>query len=215
MLSAMMMNPLYDMPEASLELLVSDLAALVHLLAVTVAFGTVIFTDYSTLKRVRHPIDGDWLDSLERAHTVISAGMIMLWVSGIVLVGMRTGFQADNFSAKLIGKLIIVSMLAGTAMAIKFLVFPILVRARGRALFALSLPEKRQLATCGGLSVAGWSLALLFGGSTILKTAGPSTVAFITLTAYASALLACHSVATLTHQKSYSRQIDVSGVAAE
>lgn len=131
-----------------------------------------------------------------------------MWASGIALVYLRTGFDLDNFSPKLIAKIIVVAILSVNAWIINVHAMPVLAQNVGRNPLSLSTWGLLQLSVVAGVSTASWLLGLALGSSVILKTAGATVFMYLLPFGYLfSGLMA---VATLlivqsTHNRSEAR----------
>lgn len=149
-----------------------DVATFVHLGAMAAGLGAVIFADSTILQRISRPISPRMLGVVHHAHAVITIALILLWISGIAILGLKTGFDPSKFSPKLLTKLGTVSVLTLTAIAMAKVALPQMTGSVGRRLIDLPLADQCLLALCAGMSAAGWGTALMLGASKILKTAG-------------------------------------------
>jgi hypothetical protein len=149
-----------------------DVATFAHLAAMAAGLGAVIFADSSILRRIARPTTPQQLAVIHHAHGVITIALVVLWLSGIALLGLKTGFDPARMSPKLLTKLGTVSVLTVTAVMMAKVALPYIAANVGRRLVDLPLGERCLLALCAGMSAAGWGTALMLGGSKILKTAG-------------------------------------------
>lgn len=149
-----------------------DVATFSHLGAMAAGLGAVIFADSTILRRIARPTTPQQLAVIHHAHGVISVALVMLWISGVALLALKTGFDPAKVSPKLITKLGTVTVLTMTALAMAKIALPYLERNVGRRLIDAPLGEQAQLALCAAMSAAGWGTALMLGASKILKTAG-------------------------------------------
>ena len=160
----------------------------VYLGSMAIGLGTMVATDWSSIRRVGRPVTREYCDAIESAHSIIAPALIVAWISGLALLVLRTGLAAEAMSAKLYAKLFVVTTLTLTAIAVKTFVMPILLGLKGKTLMEADLGEKLVMAVCAALSMCGWGLALALGGFTVLKTM-PGYVLFpMILFAYATAL---------------------------
>ena len=157
--------------EANIPVLI-DFATFVHLGAMAAGLGAVIFADSTILRRIDKRTNRRQLAVIDHAHHIISIALVLLWASGLALLGLKTGFDPSKFSPKLITKLGTVTVLTMTALAMANFALPYMRANLGRRLIDAPLIEQCQLALCVGMSAAGWGTALLLGSSKILKTAG-------------------------------------------
>ncbi len=178
---------MFGIPESVL-IMGTDLVRLAHLMAMAVGLGTMVSTDIMTLRRVERRISGEYCRAIESAHRIMMPAILAAWITGIVLIAIRTGFDPANFTPKLAAKLTVVSLLTITAVVVKWQVMPIIARAEGVTLMETSLRDKLVLAVCAAMSMSGWSLALLLGASVTFKTADWPTLVALLVTVYMVAL---------------------------
>ncbi|MEM7506441.1 MAG: hypothetical protein AAF415_06825 [Pseudomonadota bacterium] len=176
-----------------------DLARIVHLFAMAVAVGTVAFTDFSMLRRLQVPIRHGWIGFLTMTHQFVVWVMVVIWVSGLCLIWLRTDFQVEAFTPKLWAKLTVVNILLLTAVGIKRFVVPRIIEGAGGTMLDLPWRAKRAIAIFAGLSVAGWSSALILGGSDLLKPVGPGILSLIFGAVYLTTVSAALAMAWRAH----------------
>lgn len=151
--------------------LVDDAVRILHLAAIAAGIGAVIATDLTMLRLLGVPIGSRHGAALEVAHRLIGPALLGAWVTGIALIGLRTGFAVEAFSPKLWMKLAVVTALSLNVLLIKRIVQPTLDEYEGWTLAEIPLAQKLSMALGGAISVAGWSAALFLGASRIFKTA--------------------------------------------
>lgn len=195
------METFLDTVLAAGAILGSDVVRLAHLLAISVGLGTMVATDIGTLRRVERAVDGEYCRAVENAHRLMMPALMLAWASGIVLIGMRTGFDLNAFSPKLWAKLVVVTTLTLTAFVVQWQVMPIIHRAKGATLMEVGLRDKLVLAVCAGLSMSGWTTALVLGASQFFKTAGWVTVISLLAVIYVVAIATALRVALVLHTK--------------
>ncbi|MBT8409845.1 MAG: hypothetical protein KJN93_09485 [Alphaproteobacteria bacterium] len=166
-----------------LEILVSDTIRYGHLLAVAVGFGVSFHTEVHAARQRNTRIDQGFLDDMALRHRLILGSVIAMWVTGLAIMAIRTGFRIDAFSAKLWTKLAVVSILTANAMLIGRIALPILRRSEGRSIAEIGLLRQVPLFAVAGISSVSWLIALALGSSLFLKTA-PATL-FLTVLPYA------------------------------
>jgi len=164
-------SPFPQFGEGTIPTLI-DAATFVHLAAMAAGCGAVVFADSTLLRRPSRPFGRGQLAVIEHAHGIITIALVLLWLSGLALLGLKIGFDPARFSPKLVTKLGTVTMLTVTAVAMACYALPYLRANLGRRLIDAPLPQQSALALCAAMSAAGWSTALLLGSSKILKTAG-------------------------------------------
>ncbi|MEO1239974.1 MAG: hypothetical protein AAFW64_10095, partial [Pseudomonadota bacterium] len=108
------------------EILVSDVLRLAHLLAVAVGFGAAVETEIFMLKRRKTIISRGLMSGLGHRHTVILYALGAMWITGLALVALRTGFLLDAFTPKLWAKITVVTILSVNAMFVASVAIPIL-----------------------------------------------------------------------------------------
>lgn len=156
------------------ELVVSDVLRTAHLLAVAVGFGVAVETETYMIRRRRTAVSPGLLAALDHRHRVILAALAAMWVTGLALVALRTGFQLSAFTPKLWAKVTVVTILSVNAAFVAEVALPILARHRGRPVAALPAPARKALFSVAGISAASWLVALALGASTLLKVAPAS-----------------------------------------
>ena len=188
------------MIDLSVSSVLLDAARVVHLFSMAVAIGTVAFTDYSMLRRVQEPIRTGWAQFLARTHFFVVWVTVVIWLSGLCLIWFRTEFQIEAFTAKLWVKLLVVSLLVLTASGIRHLVVPLIVKGAGGTMLDLPWRTKRVIAVFAGMSVAGWTSALILGGSKILAAAPLGVLLPVFAALYAVVILTMLGLARYAHR---------------
>ena len=181
--------------DAAAPLLI-DAATIAHLAAMAVGLGSAVFADWTVLSRIALPLSADQLAVVRRAHRLITASLVVLWLSGLSLLALKTEFEIARLTPKLVAKLGTVAILTLTALAMAYIALPLVSANLGRRLTTLPLRERCVLATCVALSAASWSIALLLGSSSVLRTAGPDIVLLV-LALYATAVVVALVAAAL------------------
>lgn len=154
------------------DILVLDLIRGVHLLCMVIGMGLSISYDLRSLQRIALPLAEADIEELHRIHQIVSIACIGLWLSGITLIWIRTGFELDAFSPKLWSKIGVVTLLTLNALILSRVMIPALSRYIGVRLVDLPIRQLLPMAICAGVSLSCWVLALTLGSSVILKTAG-------------------------------------------
>ncbi len=155
------------------ELLASDLLRFLHLLTVAVGFGVAVETEAFMLRRHKTTISPGLLSGLKHRHTVILYALGAMWVTGIALVALRTGFQIPEFSPKLWAKISVVTILTVNAFFVAEVALPILSDFAGKRISDLPQQARRALFAVAGISATSWLVALALGSSAALKV-GPA-----------------------------------------
>lgn len=150
----------------------TDLARYAHILAVAIGIGVAFLADYHVLSTLRRPVDGPLIGALDLYHSIIVKMVLAMWITGLVMVGIRTGFDPANLTPKLIGKLVAVAILTVNSAIIGRVAMPLIMASHGRSLLWLPLRSKMRLAALGAISSVSWMLALALGTSKSLAASG-------------------------------------------
>ncbi|MEM9318347.1 MAG: hypothetical protein AAGA70_05005 [Pseudomonadota bacterium] len=164
-----------------------DLVRYGHLLTIAVGLGSAAIADFAAISGLRRDAIADPLPVLLLSHRLIWPALIGMWLTGLALIGIRTGFQIEAFSPKLFAKLTVVTILTLNAHAIGRWAMPLLTRARART--GLSSTELWLGALIGGVSAASWLLALAMGSSAFLAEAPAALFLVLLPLAYGCAIL--------------------------
>ena len=159
------MIPLFVNPN-----LVTDILVALHLISLAVGMGTVIYLDLRTLSRITTPTTQSNIDEIHRIHRYVTSALIGLWLSGIALLYMRTGFQIAAFSPKLWIKLAIVTLLTANAVMIHRYALPTLNKTRNKPILSLPKTQCCFLVFLGAVSAFCWLSGLALGSSTALQS---------------------------------------------
>ncbi len=171
-----------------------------HLLSVGLGIGAAFVADMHVVQFIRRPISRHLLSHLKLCHAMVWAGLIGMWVTGVALIYIRTGFVPDQITPKLWSKLFIVSTLTLNAYLIGRYALPQFREGIGRSPVELPLRVKLLGGTLSSLSTASWLLALALGASKVLALSGWQTFAILLPLTYASFWIgACCVVAMLHH----------------
>ena len=150
--------------------LLNDAARAAHLLGLALGFGVAILADLTAAKSMIRPLDDRDFETLHRYHRTVTLGLCLFWASGLVLLWLRTGFDPENFSPKLMTKLGVVSLLTINAVLIGRIGLPTMEAWFGCRFGALPLAHRLRLAGLAGMSGAGWIAALALGVFSAMKT---------------------------------------------
>jgi hypothetical protein len=149
-------------------LAITDIFRFSHLLVVAVGFGAATLADVYALSRIHRRVDTSLITTLHSCHRLVWTMLIMMWITGTVMVFIRTGFDLHNFTPKLFSKLGTVAILTANALLISRYAMPIVIAAQGRSLLTLPLRSKLLLAAIGAVSTASWLMGLAMGVSKVL-----------------------------------------------
>lgn len=128
---------------------------LTHLLAFAVAAAGTAFGDFAIFARQR--VD---TELLHQATQAVAGALALLWLSGLAIIGLDTGFALDALAQrpKLLAKLTVVAVLTLNGAALHLHVFDRLSQPQANPLCAASLPS-----VLGAVSAASWLYAAFVG----------------------------------------------------
>jgi len=195
-ISTHLSNLVAEVPVATLE---KDTVTVVHLVAMAVALGSVLTHDFMVLRHARRPVMHELIRSLHNVHRLIAWTLLALWISGVALIGFKTGFVWSEFSPKLITKVLTVSVLTVTAFVMGRVGLPLMEESVGMPLLSIPFKRKLALAACGGMSFGGWMTAVTLGGAAFLKTAAMGPVLSLAVVMQMGSLAAALTVAVAGH----------------
>lgn len=159
-----------------------------HLLAVAVGLGGAVIADLTLLRSAARPVSPALTERLRDLHGVIAAAVLAMWVTGLALIWVRTGFVLSEFSPKLIAKLVVVTILSLNAVALGSVFLPLLEEADGQRPLDLPSGSMALGAVVAAASTASWLLALALGASAVLKTGSAGLFVALLPAAYGAAL---------------------------
>ena len=149
-----------------------DAIRALHLLCFAAGMGIAVFFDWRTLQSLHVRISQDDLDVLGEIHSWIKMAFGGLWITGIALVYIRTGFELSNFTPKLITKLTVMTLMLLNVKAIARYVLPVFAENVGRSMLELPYTKLAGMSQCAINSICFWLAGLALGSSVVLKTAG-------------------------------------------
>ena len=168
----------------------TDAARAVHLLGLALGLGFAIKADVIASRFLMRPLGDHEIGTLNTYHRTVSWGLFLFWISGLVILWFRTGFDPDQFSPKLLAKFAVVSLLTANAVLIGRYGLGTLQKSRNFRLGDLTFWRRVTLCTIGALSMASWASALALGVFQGFKTM-PFLMLWETLgLIYAGAMLA-------------------------
>lgn len=172
--------------------IVTDLVRYGHLLAVALGLGSAALADVSAITGMARRSGPEFEAILHLCHRLIWPALIAMWLSGLALIYIRTGFQITQFSPKLFAKLLVVTILTVNAHAIGRIAMPLM--GTGKGISSLTRAEMRACAVMGGVSSASWLLALAMGSSRYLAQAPWPVFVLLLPLAYVAAILVARLV---------------------
>lgn len=176
-----------------------DIVRYMHLLFVILGLGAAFLADIQVLQALRRPISRDLLLQLLLCHRFVWAGVFGMWVTGIALIYIRTGFDLAAFTPKLMSKLAIVTILTLNAWLIGRVGLPMLYHARGTLPMTMPLQQKLQGGWLASLSSASWLMALGLGSSKVLAVADWNVFAVLIPAVYGVMLVGSTLFVVLSH----------------
>lgn len=132
----------------------------VHLIAFAIAFAAVLREDLALFNARRIDLDG-----LSATARTLTAALIVLWLSGLVLMAFDMGFDPRglSLSPKAAAKIVVVTALTANGLALHALAFPMLLRSRVSNPGSATLPV-----VFGAISTASWLCASFIGASRLI-----------------------------------------------
>jgi len=147
-----------------------DLVRVLHFLGFAVGIGAAVFLEGLVLSRARVAIEEEELALIEHGHRLILIALGVLWLSGLALIGLRTGFDPALITGKMQMKMWVVAALTANAFVIAWVATPILRDALYRSLADMHDVSLAMIGGAAGLSAAGWLSALMLGAVSHLAT---------------------------------------------
>jgi hypothetical protein len=151
---------------------VTDIFRFAHILVVAIGLGAAFLADFHALFRLGRRVDDDLMTTLHACHSLVWKALMAMWITGAIMIYIRTGFVFENFSPKLISKVGTVAILTVNALLIGRFVMPMVEECRGKSLMWLPLRQKLGMALVAAISTSSWLLALAMGVSKVLATSG-------------------------------------------
>ncbi|MEM7271206.1 MAG: hypothetical protein AAF401_18360 [Pseudomonadota bacterium] len=143
--------------------LITDLVRVAHFIGFAIGIGAAVFLEGLVLSRARVAIEEEELALIEHGHRLILGALGVLWLTGLALVGLKTGFDPALITGKLQAKMWIVAALTANAFVIAWVATPLLRNALYRSLSDMPVAELAMIGAAAGLSAAGWISALVLG----------------------------------------------------
>jgi|GEM_PF-1455221 len=176
-----------------------DMARFTHFIGLALGIGAGSFADFSLMRKLDKQITPCDLGNLDVVHRLVWTGLVLLWVSGIGLLYVRTGFNLEMFTPKLIAKFLVVSILTVNAMLLGALAMPILRANTDKTFLSFTLEDKAQLCLLAALSIASWMSGLILGIFSALRPANFEIIIPIISSIYAVALFGAVAATVLLH----------------
>lgn len=161
-----------------------------HFIGLAAGFGIALFADVIALKCLLLPIQRTDARLLVFIHKVLIAALVLLWISGIGLLQLRTNLNLAEFSPKLITKLAVVTLLTANAWIIYAVAIPTYARHLGWRFTEMDIGDRIKLAVIAAVSLSCWLSALALGVFTQMKTMDALQLQSIFISLYLVALIA-------------------------
>lgn len=155
-----------DLPQGYIDLLRAA-----HLIFFAAGMGTALYLDFisfSSLSKPKRPRD---IQDIERIHRWVILAFTGLWVTGLALIYVRTGFDFARFSPKLWVKVSIMVAMTVNAGIIGVFVMPAMRKLVGSRVIDLKGIVLAALTQVAIVSVFCWTSGVALGSSVVLKTA--------------------------------------------
>ena len=146
-----------------------DAARAGHIAGLACGLGLALVADLLALRSILAPVTQRDVWTLRCLHRIILGGLALLWISGLCILWLRTGFDPDRFSPKLITKLVIVALLTLNALVIGRYALPRYATFCGLRFGAFPVQERLRLSAIAGMSLSCWLSALALGVFSQLK----------------------------------------------
>ena len=132
---------------------------IVHFIGLALGLGTATFLDLMILRfMMRNKIRRSHAEAFEFGTKVVTAGLVMLWISGLGFLLYYWGFDPEKLgNPKIWAKLCIVGVLTANAVYLHKLVLPLVQMQVSKTLFGgLTLGQRVQMVIGGTTSVTAW-----------------------------------------------------------
>ena len=100
------------------DIFLDHIARNVHIVMLVMCLGLAALADLTAAKSISRPLSDRSLARLHRYHSALSTGLILLWISGIAIIWLKTSFDVSQFSPKLMAKIAVVTLLSFNALVI-------------------------------------------------------------------------------------------------
>lgn len=151
----------------------------IHLLAIMFCLLLAAFADLKAAKMLVKPLNPWDVALLEKYHLLLSAGLVVLWASGLYLVLDVTDANLASISPKLYTKLAVVSILTLNAMVIGNFALPMMKQFESHRLGDIPLGERCYMCIMSAVSTMSWMSALALGAIGAFKHMSAENLIFI------------------------------------
>ncbi len=148
-----------------------DLLRAAHLFCFAAGMGTAFYLDFLSFWSIQTPNNAGDIRDIERIHLWVAVAFGGLWITGLALIYIRTGFDFAKFSPKLWMKVSVMVAMTVNSMVIAAFILPMMRRTLGRRVIDLPLQKLVGATQIATISVFCWTTGLALGSSLVLKTA--------------------------------------------
>lgn len=129
---------------------------IVHFIGLALGLGTATFLDLLMLRfMVRSKVRPTHVQAFNFGTKIVTAGLVMLWISGLGFLGYYGLFETDKLAnPKIWAKLSVVGVLTANAVYLHKVVLPMVEQQVSRPLFAGLSVQQRMLMLVGGATSA-------------------------------------------------------------
>ncbi len=138
----------------------------IHVVALCAGFGAALLADITVLGRgILRPVTDKMIETVEMLSKSAAVGLAMLWLTGIVLVGIKLNANPEVMhNEKLWAKVAIVTILTLNGAFIHSVILSSLRFIKGERIFdALSTAGIFVVTFSAALSTASWTLPVVLG----------------------------------------------------
>jgi hypothetical protein len=146
-----------------------SLIKLMHLAGLIMGFGGAILADVLILRgAILRPIDQKTIQSVKSLSHIVFFGLAVLWLSGIILVGIRVSADPNVWmNQKIWAKVIIVCILTINGILVHNIALGRLAARQSQKLFSISRPyELVGLSLVAAVSSVSWFVPFVLGVAT-------------------------------------------------
>ncbi len=147
-----------------------------HLMGLILGLGGAVFLDFSILTRgILRPVSNYTVHHAENLSKIVSIGLAILWVTGIVLIALNLAEKPEYLTnQKLWAKIAIVVALTVNGFYIHHSVLPFMKRRLGRRLFSgLKLRNVGLFTLVASISFVSWTVPFVLGKASELNYVTP------------------------------------------
>ncbi|MEL6377388.1 MAG: hypothetical protein AAFQ04_09350 [Pseudomonadota bacterium] len=142
----------------------------VHLLSVLFCLSLVMYADLRASKLLFTPLVKQDFRVFENCHRTLNIGLILLWITGVIITVEIIKYSLGNMSPKLFAKITVVTILTANAGMIGRFVLPHLKLHRGMMMGDFDPHIRVWLGITFAASFASWIAAFCLGMFPVFKT---------------------------------------------